>query len=249
MTKYVSGIRPSGQLHLGNYLGALKQWKFLQSTGADCYFFVADMHGQYTARDCASTYAALHNIGIKTYKQSIFSRELLQMQHELSFHATVGELNRQVQFKDKKDKGENPSAFFYTYPILMAADILYHEATHVPIGDDQKQHLELVRELARKIGRKVPEAVILPVGSRIMSLTTPSKKMSKSDLDVMGCIYLCDTSDQINTKVNGAVSTPEGVSNLLEIVNALGGHFEYTGHNASLKRYIVEVLIYELGAK
>lgn len=240
--KYVSGIRPSGQLHLGNYLGAIKQWKALQDSKEECFFFVADLHGQYTHNEIFGTVTALEKCGIKQAAiQSWAMPQLLELMHELSFYANTSRLDNMTQYKEK-----GGTLALYAYPVLMAADVLYHEATHVPIGNDQRQHLELVRELARKVGRKEPIAVINPVGSRIMSLSDPLRKMSKSDIDENGCIYLSDDKDVIAKKVKAAVSTDAGIKNMMEIIKALGGEFEYTGRNDALKKCLTDSIIGEI---
>lgn len=249
MNKYVSGIRPSGKLHLGNYLGAIKHWKALQDVGELCYFFVADMHGQYSEEEILATYYALRRCGIKPYNittQSIKKNELLVLQHELSFHVNTSRLDNMTQYKEK-----GGTLALYAYPVLMAADILYHEATHVPIGDDQKQHLELVRELARKTGRVEPEAVINPIGARIMDLKDPAKKMSKSNPNPEGIIYLCDSADDIARKVKGAISTPAGIMNLTEICRALGDSTisASVDNYSGFKSHVTDLLIQELDAK
>lgn len=239
MNKYVSGIRPSGKLHLGNYLGAIQHWKKLQDDGEDCFFFVADLHVQDDS-ETVRTLLALDKCGVRAEAQSLCKGELLSLQHELSFYANTSRLDNMTQYKEK---GGNLA--LYAYPVLMAADILFHRATHVPIGDDQKQHLELVRELARKTGRKEPEAVVHPAGSRIMDLKDPSKKMSKSNPDPDGIIYLCDSADDIAKKIKGAISTAAGIDNLMQISYALGASFDYTGKNTDLKRNVTELLINE----
>lgn len=247
MKKYVSGIRPSGKLHLGNYLGAIKLWKTLQlDDDAECIFFVANLHGQYSLEDAYDTIDELGKAGIAFPRlQSSYKNELLVLQHELSFYANTSRLDNMTQYKEK-----GGTLALYAYPVLMAADILYHEATHVPIGDDQKQHLELVRELARKNGRIEPEAVINPIGSRIMDLKDPSKKMSKSNPNPDGIIYLCDSADEIARKIKGAVSTPAGIMNLTEICRALGdGTISASVDNYSgFKIHVTDLLITELGA-
>lgn len=223
MNKYVSGIRPSGKLHLGNYLGALQHWKKLHDAGEQTYFFVADMHGQYDIGDIVKTVNCIADMKIPIYLQGDKKRDLLELQHELSFYANTSRLDNMTQYKEK-----GGTLALYAYPVLMAADILYHEATHVPIGDDQKQHLELVRELARKTGRKEPEAIVHRVGSRIMGLKDATKKMSKSDPDPDQCIYLCDSADEIRRKIKGATTSTNfgdrtpAADNLREIYSALG---------------------------
>lgn len=244
MNKYVSGIRPSGKLHLGNYLGAIKHWKQLQESGEECLFFIANMHTQCNQHDYDMTCNALKKCGIKNIvKQSFHKHGLLCLMHDLSFHANTSRLDNMTQYKEK-----GGTLALYAYPVLMAADILYHEATHVPIGDDQKQHLELVRELARKTGRKEPEAVVNPVGARIMDLKDPSKKMSKSNPNPAGIIYLDDSADSIASKIKKADSSAAGINNLLQIIRAFGADFDYTGRNADIKKKATDLLIKNLGA-
>lgn len=245
MNKYVSGIRPSGKLHLGNYLGAIQHWKKLEDDEEYCQFFIADMHGQYSDAEIEATYHALRKCGIKSlHRQSERKSGLLDLMHELSFYANTSRLDNMTQYKEK-----GGTLALYAYPVLMAADILLLNATHVPIGDDQKQHLELVRELARKTGWKEPEAVVHPVGNRIMDLKDPSKKMSKSNPNPEGIIYLCDSADDIAAKIRGAVSNAAGIDNLMQISYALGADFDYTGRNADLKEKVTDLLIQILGAK
>jgi len=245
MNKYVSGIRPSGKLHLGNYLGAIKHWKTLQDAGEECFFFVADMHGMYEEIELNYTFEALQKCGIKNVKmQSECANELLHLQHCLSFYAKTSRLDNMTQYKDK-----GGTLALYAYPVLMAADILYHEATHVPIGDDQKQHLELVRELARAINRKEPEAIINPIGARIMDLKDPTKKMSKSNPDPDGIIYLCDSKDEIARKIKGATTSMNvdditaSARNLWEIYAALGGIHKPHNKWSDFKKDLIDLLI------
>jgi tryptophanyl-tRNA synthetase len=244
MNKYVSGIRPSGKLHLGNYLGAIKSWRKLQDAGNRCVFFVANMHGQHSNQEIADTLLALKNCGLSQsslWLQSQSKAGILSILHELSFYANTSRLDNMTQYKQK-----GGTLALYAYPVLMAADIFYHKGTHVPIGEDQSQHLELVRELARKTGRKEPVAVTSPVGKRIMSLSNPLKKMSKSDDDENGCVYLNDNKDDISRKIKMAVSSPEGISNLLEISKALGCEYFYNGKNEPLKKHVTDLIINEL---
>lgn len=244
MEKYVSGIRPSGKLHLGNYLGVIKAWKSLHDSGKNCTFFVANMHGQYGEDDIAKTLIALQRCGLNSRSLRLQSQDkagILNLYHELSFHANTSRLKNMTQYKEK-----GGTLALFAYPVLMAADILYHEATHVPIGEDQKQHLELVKELARKTGRNEPAAFLRLVCRRVMDLKDPTKKMSKSNPNPDGVIYLCDSSDDIAKKIRGAVSSRDGVANLQDIIIGLGGEFQYTGENEKLKNYLTELLINEL---
>ncbi len=249
MNKYVSGIRPSGKLHLGNYLGAIKQWKTLQESGESCFFFVADMHGQYTTEEILKTQYDLTQFGISNTRQSNYHFQLLSLQHQLSFYANTSRLDNMTQYKEK-----GGTLALYAYPVLMAADILFHEATHVPIGADQKQHLEFVRELARKINRIEPEGIISSVGARIMGLKDPRKKMSKSGLNPDDCIYLCDSASDIARKIKGAntstdmLDNSDATKNLRNIFCALGGNVGHTRWS-DFKRDLTDLLIKELNAK
>ena len=239
-----SGIRPSGKLHIGNYLGAIKQWVELQKEH-DCIYSIVDLHAittpyepdnfQKTIKETAAAYLAC---GIDP-KESIFFvqsevKEHLELAWFLNCIAPVGELERMTQYKEKsRDLGGNPKAGLLNYPVLMAADILAYKATLVPIGEDQQQHLELARNLARKFNHQFgetfeePESYIPKVGARIMSLSNPDNKMSKSGSE-KGCIGLFDSEDEIRDKIMSAVTDSgkeikydpkkkAGVSNLLSI--------------------------------
>jgi tryptophanyl-tRNA synthetase len=248
MNKYVSGIRPSGKLHLGNYLGAIRHWKSLQDAGHDCFFFVADMHGRYTEDEVYKTLRDLVKIGIThPIRQSSHKEGLLDLQHELSFYANTSRLDNMTQYKEK-----GGTLALYSYPVLMAADIFFHEATHVPIGADQKQHLEFVRELAKKTGRWKPSAVVHPLCSRVMGLKDATKKMSKSDPDDDQRINLCDDADTIVRKIKGATTADKiygdtpAAKNLLEIYTALGGNTCHVGWS-SFKKELTDLLVTTLG--
>ena len=209
MKKMISGIKPTGQLHLGSYIGALRPFVSFQDE-YDLSVFIANLHCitlpieplelQAYLEDAALFYLAS---GLDPEKTTIFLQtdvlEHAQLGFILASSTSMGELNRQTQYKDKKDSGEFLSAGFYTYPALMAADILIHQVDFVPVGDDQKQHVELARDLAERFNNrfgqtfKVPQPVIPKVGGRIMSLQDPTKKMSKSDHEGdKGIIYLKD---------------------------------------------------------
>ena len=248
--KYVSGIRPSGRLHLGNYLGVIKNWKSLQDAGEDCYFFVADMHGQYNVDEALKTVKTLANMRIYVNLQSDCMSNLLKLQHELSFHAKTSRLDNMTQYKDI-----GGTLALYAYPVLMAADILYHKATHVPIGHDQVQHLELARDLARAINSPIiPVGIMVQKGCRIMGLKDPTRKMSKSDVDPDQCIYLCDSADEIARKIKGATTsndvndnTPAAI-NLNNIYDSFGGMGSYNRWDV-FKKDLTDLIIQELGAK
>ena len=227
--KIFSGVQPTGNLHLGNYLGAIKNFVELQKEKENqCIFCVVDLHAitvkqdpkelKKNIRETAATFIAC---GIDPAKSIIFNQSMVPAHSEaawiLSCVSRIGWLNRMTQFKEKagKDK-EKASIGLYSYPILMAADILLYDATHVPVGDDQKQHLELCRDIAQKFNNdfdaedflKVPEPLIKKKFSRIMSLKDGIKKMSKSDPSDLSRINLTDNKDQILNKVRKAKTDP-----------------------------------------
>jgi tryptophanyl-tRNA synthetase len=257
--RIVSGIQPTGQLHLGNYLGAIKQWVALQdrvaAEGGESLFFLADLHALTVAIDPAELSAntiemaaTLLACGIDPAKAILFNQARVpahaELQWILSGTARVGWLNRMTQWKDKAGKNrEGASVGLFTYPVLQAADVLLYNATHVPVGDDQKQHLELARDIATKFNLDfgtelftLPEPYISPAAPRIMSLRDGSAKMSKSDPSEASRIALTDDSDTIAAKVRKAKSdadvlpeTVEGLegrpeaANLVTIYAALAG--------------------------
>ena len=220
-----SGVQPTGNLHLGNYLGAIKNFVKLNNDGNNnCIFCVVDLHAITTKQNpkelkenTLETIATFIACGIDPKKSILFNQSQVPAHSEtawiLSCVARMGWLNRMTQFKEKagKDK-EKASIGLYSYPILMAADILLYDASHVPVGDDQKQHLELCRDIAQKFNKdfnvedffKVPEPLIQKEFSRIMSLKDGQKKMSKSELSDLSRINLTDTKDQIVNKIKKA---------------------------------------------
>ena len=223
--KIFSGVQPTGNLHLGNYLGAIKNFVDLSNeTENECVFCVVDLHAITVNQDpkklrdnIRETVATFVASGIDPKRSVIFNQSQVSAHSEaawiLSCVARMGWLNRMTQFKEKagKDK-EKASVGLYSYPILMAADILLYDTTHVPVGDDQKQHLELCRDIAQKFNNdfqvedffKVPEPLIQKEFSRIMSLKDGTKKMSKSELSDLSRINLTDDQDQIINKVKKA---------------------------------------------
>lgn len=248
MKTIFSGIQPSGVITLGNYIGAMKQFVELQHD-YNCYFCIADQHAitvpqdrlvlRKNIRSLAAFYLA---VGIDPNKSTLF------IQSEVPAHAQagwilqciayIGELERMTQFKDKSAGKEAVSAGLLTYPPLMAADILLYSTDIVPVGEDQKQHIELTRDLAERFNKRygdiftIPEARIPKIGARIMSLTDPTKKMSKSDPNQKSYITLLDDAKTIEKKVKSAVTDSEGtirydkenkpgVSNLLMIYSIL----------------------------
>ena len=199
MKRVLSGIQPTGNLHLGNYLGAIKNFVSMQNS-YECFYMLADLHA-ITVRvepkdlkeNILSTAAAFLASGLDEKKNIIFSQSSVRAHSELSWilncTARVGWLNRMTQFKEKAGSNkEKASVGLYTYPVLMAADILVYQATHVPVGEDQKQHLELCRDIAIKFNNdygkdffNIPEPIIPDISARVMSLRDGSKKMSKSE--------------------------------------------------------------------
>jgi tryptophanyl-tRNA synthetase len=246
-----SGVQPTGNLHLGNYLGAIKQWVDIQNKHRSL-FCIVDMHAITIPQDpkelrkatlgIAAAYIAC---GINPEKSAIFNQSAVSAHAELAWilncNTPLGWLNRMTQFKEKAGKHkENASAGLYTYPVLMAADILAYNATHVPVGDDQKQHLELAREIANSFNHKygevfaIPEPIILAQAKRVMSLRDGAKKMSKSDESDYSRINLTDDAETIKLKFQKAksdalegisydVETRPEASNLLTIYAELAG--------------------------
>ncbi|MEC8165636.1 MAG: tryptophan--tRNA ligase, partial [Pseudomonadota bacterium] len=222
MDRIFSGIQPTGNLHLGNYLGAMRNWVRLQDS-YECIYCVVDLHAITMWQDPAElrtntreVTAAFIAAGIDPKKNIIFNQSRNSDHTELTWVfncvARLGWLNRMTQFKEKAGKNrENASIGLYDYPVLMAADILAYKATHVPVGDDQKQHLELARDIAQKFNNDfgvdlfpLPEPIILGVASRVMSLRNGTQKMSKSDPSEYSRINLNDGPDDIALKIRKA---------------------------------------------
>jgi len=272
-----SGAQPTGNVHLGNYLGALRNWVALQNEYESLYCIV-NLHALTVpqdpkllaekTRDLARIYLA---VGIDPKVATIFIQSDVPEHAELTWVlnciARMSELERMTQFKDKaKKQQENVSVGLFDYPVLMASDILLYQTDLVPVGDDQKQHLELTRDIAIRFNRdygetfKVPEPYIPKVGARIMSLSDPSKKMSKSDDDPNGCVMLMDDAPTIQKKFKRAVTdsgteirfdeTRPAINNLLEIFHLLTGktpaevesHFAGKGY-AQLKGDLADAAI------
>ncbi|MGH6615976.1 tryptophan--tRNA ligase [Sphingomonas sp.] len=226
--RVVSGIQPTGNLHLGNYLGAIKQWVAMQDAmgpGEDCLFFLADLHALTVAIDpkelnsnTIEMAATLLAAGIDPDRAILFNQARVREHSELAWilggTARTGWLNRMTQWKDKAGKNrEGASVGLYTYPVLQAADVLLYKATHVPVGDDQKQHLELARDIATKFNQDfgvelfpLPDPLISAEAPRIMSLRDGSAKMSKSDPSDGSRINLIDSDDTIVQKLKKAKS-------------------------------------------
>jgi len=228
--RVVSGIQPTGNLHLGNYLGAIRNWVAMQET-MECLFFLADLHAISLPHDPAELSAntremtaALVACGIDPDRSILFNQAQVPAHAELQWllngTARMGWLNRMTQFKDKSGKNrEGASIALFTYPVLQAADVLLYQATHVPVGEDQKQHLELARDIAQKFNNDfaseaapvftLPDPIIPPEAARIMSLRDGRAKMSKSDPSDMSRINLTDDADAIMQKVKKARTDPE----------------------------------------
>lgn len=250
-----SGIQPSGELTLGSYLGAIKNWVELEKD-YNCYYCIVDMHAitvRQTPADLRrrtlEQLAQYIACGLDPEKNTIFIQSHVPAHAELAWvlncYTMFGELSRMTQFKDKSSKNaENINAGLFTYPALMAADILLYQADLVPVGQDQKQHVELCRDIANRFNGvygdvfTIPEPYIPKVGARIMSLTSPENKMSKSDKDPGGCIYLMQKPEDIlrcfkravtdsETTIRYDVASKPGVSNLMQIYSvATGAGFE-----------------------
>ena len=220
--RVVSGIQPTGSLHLGNYLGAIRNWVRMQDAmadGSECLFFLADLHAISMPHDPAELHsstlelvATLLACGVDPGKAVLFNQAQVPAHAELQWllngTARMGWLSRMTQFKDKSGKNrEGASVALFTYPVLQAADVLLYQATHVPVGEDQKQHLELARDIAQKFNNDfasaeapvftLPDPIIPPEAARIMSLRDGSAKMSKSDPSDMSRINLADDADEM----------------------------------------------------
>lgn len=277
----LSGIKPTGQLTLGNYIGALRNFVKYQDD-YEMIVFIANLHciteyqePEQLKKNLTDAVALYLACGLDPEKATIFLQTDVHEHAELGYimacNTYLGELNRMTQFKDKTAKGEkNLTAGLYTYPCLMAADILLYNADYVPVGEDQKQHVELTRDLAIRFNNKysktftVPEPLVAKVGARIMSLQDPSKKMSKSDETNKGCIYLLDDLKVARKKIMSAVTDSVGVIqldkenqpglyNLIEIASSLTNRsmedivleFHNQGYG-KLKGYVADVVCAEL---
>ena len=279
--RILSGIQPSGDLTLGSYLGAIRNWAALADE-YDCYYMMADMHTitvrQVPAdlrRRTMTQLAAYIACGLDPEKNVLFVQSHVPAHAQLGWvldcYTMFGELSRMTQFKDKSAKNaDNINAGLFTYPALMAADILLYQADLVPVGGDQKQHVEICRDIATRFNGiygdvfKLPEPYIPKVGARVMSLTSPENKMSKSDKDQNGCVYMLERPEDIMRKFKKAVTDSEacvrydpaakpGVSNLMQIYAVTTGKSfeeierEFAGHGygdfkAAVGESVVELL-------
>jgi tryptophanyl-tRNA synthetase len=261
--RVVSGIQPTGNLHLGNYLGAIRNWVRMQddvaARGGQCLFFLADLHAisqPHVPTDLATNTremtAALVACGIDPARSVLFNQAQVPQHAELQWllngTARMGWLNRMTQWKDKAGKNrEGQSVALFTYPVLQAADVLLYQATHVPVGEDQKQHLELARDIAQKFNNDfgagedvftLPEPIVPAEAARIMSLRDGSAKMSKSDPSDMSRINLTDDADTIMAKVKKAKTDPEplpsdagGLNGRPEAANLVGIYAALSGES------------------
>ncbi len=245
-----SGIQPTGNLHIGNYIGAVKQWVNMQTEDRLNIYCIVDLHSITVAQEPAvlrekilDMAAILVAAGIDTKKSLLFAQshnpDHANLAWILNCFTGMGQLNRMTQFKEKSEGKDMVSVGLFDYPVLMAADILLYGTTEVPVGDDQKQHVELARDIAERFNAKFGQTFVLPepkipsVGSRIMSLQEPTKKMSKSDTNQYGAIGLLDSVDMVREKIARAVTDSErtiaydknrpGVFNLVEIYSQLSG--------------------------
>ena len=250
MTRVFSGIKPSGSVHLGNLLGALNNWVALQDE-ADAVYCVVDLHALTVPQDpeelrssTLSLAQILLAVGIDPERSTLFVQSHVAEHAEgawlMECTAAFGELRRMTQFKDKSDKADFVSGGLFTYPALQAADILLYDTEQVPVGEDQRQHIELTRDLAERFNSRfgdtfvVPEAVVPPAGARVMDLQHPDNKMSKTEDSPQGSISLLDEPAAIVKKIKRAVTDSDtevrydvadkpGVSNLLSILGAATG--------------------------
>lgn len=284
MARILSGIQPSGTLTIGNYLGALKNYVKLQDEH-DCLFFIVDLHAITVPQDRLVLRQKIKEVtalyiacGLDPEKVTIFLQSEVPAHCELAWILTcntgMGELERMVQFKDKSQKsagkGEQIGVGLFSYPVLQAADILLYDSELVPVGSDQKQHIELTRDLADRFNSRYgdtftsPQAYIPPVGARIMSLQDPTKKMSKSDDNQKNFVLLTDEPNSIRKKIKSAVTDLDGVvkfdrenkpgiSNLLEIFSVISGEtieeleVRYQGSGYGVfKSDLAEALVAEL---
>lgn len=273
----VTGAQPTGEFHLGNYLGAIRNWRQLQDA-YECFFFLADLHAitcPYVPSELRGntlkTLAQYLACGLDPEKSHLFIQSSVVGHTELAWVLAcltpLGQLFRMTQFKAKSEGKDYIGSGLLYYPVLMAADILLYNAHLVPVGEDQKQHLELARDLATKFNQtysetfNIPEPYILETGARIYSLQEPTKKMSKSDPDTKGTIFLFEGLDQIRKKIKSAVTDSgqgiyrseekPGIANLMAILGALTnqspeniekayGHYSYVAFKDCVAEAVVE---------
>lgn len=275
-----SGIKPTGSLHLGNYIGAVKHWVNSQNDDALRLYCVVDLHAitvdqnpDVLRQNSKELSALLVACGLDLDKSLLFIQsqnpDHASLAWILNCYISMGQMNRMTQYKEKSEGKDSVSVGLFDYPALMAADILLYDTTEVPVGEDQKQHVELARDVAGKFNSRHGETFVLPnpvipeFGGRVMSLTTPEKKMSKSERDPNGTIDIFDTADKIRKKVGSAVTDSEnsvkhdenrpGIRNLIEIYSELSGknvsevesEFEGKGYG-DFKKAVAEQIIASL---
>ena len=273
----LSGMQPSGNLHLGNYLGALKQW--VEAQDADAFYCVVDLHALTLEIDPADLRAQTTDL-IATYIAAGLDPDVCTvfLQSHVPYHAqlnwllecvtTYGELSRMIQFKEKSQRQHGFRVGLLTYPVLMAGDILLYGASEVPVGDDQRQHLELTRVIAERFNNRFGETFVVPVApipqvaARVLDLQEPTRKMSKSISSPLGSIFMMDPPEDIDKKIKKAVTdtdnevrfdweTKPGVSNLLEIYSSFSNESpeaiasRYTRYG-DLKKDLAELVITSL---
>jgi tryptophanyl-tRNA synthetase len=269
MDRQLSLLTPSGHLTLGNLLGALRPMAAAQHE--DCFFGIADLHAMTTPHDPArlrglvrETATIMLAAGLDDATLFVQSRvpAHAQLAYLLECTASTGELNRMIQFKEKGRGVDSTRVSLYTYPALMAADILLYRPARVPVGADQRQHVELTRDLALRFNRTygdvftVPEITVPPAGARVMRLDDPTRKMGKSDADAAGVVLLLDPPDVVRRKVGRAVTDSDtgpdavrsapakpGVSNLLDVLAACGGSAEGLTTYGALKRAVTDAVV------
>lgn len=280
--RILSGVQPTGQVHLGNYLGAFRRWAAMQKDG-ECIYLIVDLHSLTNPEDMGDISANTINVartlmacGVTPDESLMFVQSHVPKHAELCWvlmcHTAMGELNRMTQYKDRiadnESAGRIVGAGVFTYPVLMAADIALYGATEIPVGADQRQHVELARDIVNRFNRlhggtlTVPVASIAAVGSRIMDLQNPRRKMSKSSSSESGIIYLTDSPDTVYKKIRSAATDhlrkvdydPEnqpGVSNLIGIIAGIRGKqpdeisSEFTNYS-QLKSAVADAIIEEL---
>ncbi|MBO9725335.1 MAG: tryptophan--tRNA ligase [Novosphingobium sp.] len=273
--RIVSGIQPTGNLHLGNYLGAIRNWVKMQddvaAEGGDSLYFLADLHAISMPHDPATLsantremVAALVACGVDPDRSILFNQTQVPQHAELQWllngTARMGWLNRMTQWKDKAGKNrEGASVALFTYPVLQAADVLLYQATHVPVGEDQKQHLELARDIAQKFNNDfaseeapvftLPSPIIPPEAARIMSLRDGSSKMSKSDPSDMARINLTDDADTIMQKVKKAKTDPEPLPSEKEGLEGRAEARNLVGIYAVMAGTTVEAVLSDFGGE
>ncbi|MEE2565430.1 tryptophan--tRNA ligase [Hyphobacterium marinum] len=265
----LSGMQPTGNLHLGNYLGALVNWVKLQERDAECFYCAVDMHAITMPHDPAALPGAVRSVaaaymaaGVDPKRSAIFAQSAVPAHAQLAWVlqcvARLGWMERMTQFKDKTGSDrERASVGIFTYPVLMAADILVYKATHVPVGEDQKQHLELARDIAARFMRDfdcegfwpLPEPLIQGPGARIMSLKDGTKKMSKSDPSDLARINLSDGADAIAKKIKKAKTDPEPLPESVEGLEGRPEAANLVGIYAALEGSTKESVLNQFGGQ